>query len=161
MLMVMSNTILTTNKPWVLLVFVLAFAGTLVALTSAFGIAGNPLNNYVAPPASGLVTSSVATASVSAGFSAAAILLLALDVIILYGLSQGHVWAWYLLLFTVAASVVFTVIGAVTGEAFTTVSIIALIVNVVMLAALLHRQVIKEYNVDLKIIPSDGVWGTA
>ena len=156
--MVMSNHILTTRKPWVLLVFALVAINAIVAFTSAFGIAGNPLEPLATQPATYLP--SVATPAAVEGAPAAAIniaslLLLALNVIILYGLSQGHVWSWYLLMFATASSIVTAIIGAVSGQPL---GIIALVVNVVMLAALLKKEVVQELNVDLKILPAQGVW---
>jgi hypothetical protein len=152
--MVMKNKTLTMKKPWVLLVFVLMAINTIVALTGAFGIAGNPLDALATNPASMLVAGG-ATTSAAGGMSVFAMLLLALDVIILYGLSQGHVWSWYLLLFVTAASVIAALVGAVTGTAL---DFIPLVINVVMLAALLKKEVIGEFQPDLKIIPADGVW---
>jgi len=150
----MANKILTMEKPWVLLVFVLMVINTIVAFTGAFGIAGNPLNALATNPASMLVVGG-ATTSAAGSMSIWAIMLLVLDVIILYGLSQGHVWSWYLLFFVTAASVIAALVGAITG---TVLDFLPLIINVVLLAALVKKEVIEEYQPDLKIIPADGVW---
>jgi len=155
--MVMSNHILSTQKPWVLLVFALAAINAIVAFTGAFGIAGNPLNDLATQPGAMFIPASLTPAATSPapGLAIAGVMLLALNVIILYGLSQGHVWSWYLLMFATAASLVTALIGAVSG---TPLAIIPLVVNVVMLAALLKKEVIGELNVDLKILPANGVW---
>jgi hypothetical protein len=153
--MVMTKDIITTKKPWVLLVFVLMAINAVVALTAAFGIAGNPLNALATQPGGMLMTGAIAPSADTTAFNLAGLLLLALDVIILYGLWQGHVWSWYLLMFTTAASIVTALLGAVSGTA---VDFIPLIISVVMLAALVKREVIDEYKPDLKIIPAQGVW---
>jgi hypothetical protein len=156
MLIDMANTILTTKKPWVLLVFGLVAISAIVSFTSAFGIAGNPLNDYATQPGNMYVPASVTPAATGATvLNIAALLLLALNVIILYGLSQGHVWSWYLLMFSTSASVVTAVIGAVSGQPL---GILTLVINVVMLAALLKKEVVQELNVELKVLPADGVW---
>lgn len=152
--MVMTKQILSTQKPWVLLVFVLMVLSTIVALTSAFGIAGNPLSDYIASPTNLLVPGATGV-SATGGLDMLALLLLALDVIILYGLSQGHVWSWYLLFFVTAASIVVSLLGVVAGSA---INFIPLLVNVVMLAALVKKEVINEYQPDLKILPAEGLW---
>jgi len=150
----MANKVLTMEKPWVLLVFVLMAINTIVAFTGAFGIAGNPLNALATNPASMLVVGG-ATTSAAGSMSIWAVMLLVLDVIILYGLSQGHVWSWYLLFFVTAASVIAALVGAITG---TVLDFLPLIINVVLLAALVKKEVIEEYQPDLKIIPAEGVW---
>jgi len=150
----MKNQVITMEKPWVLLVFVLMVLSTIVALTTAFGIAGNPLNGYIANPTSLLVPGATG-ASATGALDVMALLLLALDVIILYGLSQGHVWSWYLLFFVTVASIVVSLVGVISGSA---INFIPLLVNVVMLAALVKKEVINEYQPDLKILPADGLW---
>lgn len=153
--MVMTKEVLTTKKPWVLLVFVLMAVNAIVALTAAFGIAGNPLNAFATQPGGMLMTGALAPSADTTAFNLAGLLLLALDVIILYGLWQGHVWSWYLLMFTTAASLVTALLGAVSGTA---VDFIPLLINVVMLAALVKKEVINEYQPDLKVLPAEGLW---
>ena len=155
-MMVMANHILTTQKPWVLLVFALVAINTIVALTTAFGVAGNPLDALATQPTMFIPATATTSGAEGTTLGLAGILLLALDVIVLYGLSQGHVWSWYLLFFVTAAALVTALLGAVSG---TPLNFIPLVINVVMLAALLHKEVIREFNVDLKILPADGVWG--
>ena len=162
-LMVMSNTILTTKKPWVLLIFALVIINTIVAITSLAGIAGNPLDQIATQPgmlipASVTATTAGATPAPTAAINGVALLLLLLNVIILFGLSQGHVWSWYLLMFATATSILGAFIGLASSQPL---SILPLVVNVIMLAALIHRQVVEAFNLDLRVLPKDGVWGTA
>lgn len=158
----MSSNILTTKKPWVLLVFALVIINTIVAITSLAGIAGNPLDQIATQPgmlipASVTATTAGATPGPTTAINGAALLLLLLNVIILFGLSQGHVWSWYLLMFATATSLVGAAVGLATGQAF---AILPFVVNVIMLAALLHRQVVAAFEVVLRILPKDGIWGT-
>jgi len=50
---------------------------------------------------------------------------------------------------------VVSLLGVVAGSA---INFIPLLVNVVMLAALVKKEVINEYQPDLKILPAEGLW---
>ena len=155
---------LSTKKPWAMLVFVLVAVNAVVALTALAGVP-TPLDEIaseqtIIPIGGGELAPAEANGVPGAASAAvgAAILSLALWVIIAYGLSQGHTWAWWLLTFSAVIAVGTGILGFVTGEA---IAIITLIVNVVLIAALLHKQTVAIFGPKLSIIKPDGLWGQA
>jgi len=157
----MAN-VLTTKRPWALLVFALCAINAIVAFTVIAGI-NNPLDQIATGqsiiPANAEVTTSTTGAPV-ATITGAAILSLALWIVVLYGLWQGHTWSWWLLTFNAIIAVATAVIGLVSGAGIG-VGVLTFIVNLVLIAALLHKQTVETYEPELKILPKDGVWGTA
>lgn len=155
------GNVLTTKKPWAFLVFVLCAVNAIVALTAVMGVQ-TPLDQAatgqsIVPMAEEQApTEGVPTATLSG----AAILSLALWVIVLYGLWQGHTWSWWLLSFNAIIAVATAVIGLISGQGFA-IGVVTFIVNLVLIAALLHKQTVQTYEPELNILPKDGVWGTA
>lgn len=152
----MEIGVVTTKKPWTMLVFVLVAINAICALTLLMGIA-NPLDVIATQPTGLAMPSAVATtqSTGTAALNIGALFLLILNVIVLYGLVKGHVWSWWLLTFATLISVGGALIGAVTGTAL---AILPLIINVVMMLALLKKEVIQTYDPKLNILPKNGVW---
>jgi hypothetical protein len=158
--MVMAN-VLSTNKPWALLVFALCALNAIVAFTAVAGME-TPLDQLatgqsIVPMAEEQAPTQGAPVATISG---AAILSLALWVIVLYGLWQGHAWSWWLLSFNAIIAVATAVIGLISGQGLA-IGIVTFIVNLVLIAALLHKQTVGVYEPNLKILPADGVWGQA
>lgn len=160
----MDIGVVSTNKPWTMLVFALVAINGIVALGAVAGME-TPLDQLANQPDMLLpdmpeantepVAGQYTPQSGTAVISGAAILLLALNCLILYGLAKGHVWSWWLLTFISIATMVGAVIGMVSGAG---IMLLPFIVNVVMLAALLKKEVVQTYKPQLEILPQDGVW---
>jgi len=162
----MDIGVVSTDKPWTMLVFVLVAINAIVALSSLVGVS-TPLDSFTTQPSMFIPDIEPATtlpqgvdpqalpSAATTTINGAAILLLALNMLILYGLTKGHVWSWWLLTFTALTSVIVAVIGAISGEPL---SFIPFVVNVVMVAALLKKEVVQTYKPQLQILPQDGVW---
>jgi hypothetical protein len=143
-----------------MLVFVLVAINAIVALTSIAGVE-TPLDALATEQSVVPIENEGATPAgeeMSSALNGAAILSLALWVFVLYGLAQGHTWAWWLLTFSAIVMVATSLIAMVMGTA--AVGIITLVVNILMLAALVHKQTIGVFRPRLSMIPEDGLWGT-
>lgn len=154
--------VLTTKKPWVLLIFVLVAINAIVALGAATGMKTAPLDQgstqgtiFSLPEAEPTTPTSTVNPYATQTFSMAAFLLLVLDVLILYGMYKGMVWTWWLLTFTTLSTLVTAIFGYTNGE---TIAVLPFVVNLVMVAALLKKEVVSEFRPQLHIIPKDGLW---
>ncbi len=157
----MEIGVLTEKQPWAMLVFVLVAINAIVALTSIAGVE-TPLDALATEqsvvPIEEDEGATPAGGEMSSALNGAAILSLALWVFVLYGLAQGHTWAWWLLTFSAIVMVATSLIAMVMGTA--AIGIVTLVVNILMLAALVHKQTIGVFRPRLSIIPEDGLWGT-
>jgi hypothetical protein len=153
---------ITTKKPWVLLIFVLVAINAIVAIGAVMGTE-TPLDDastqgtiFALPEAEPTTPADTVNPYAAENtINAAAFMLLILDVLVLYGLYKGMVWTWWLLIFTTLSTLATAVFGLVNGTA---IAVIPLVLNLVMFAALVKREVVGEYRPQLHILPKDGLW---
>jgi len=86
-----------------------------------------------------------------AAVSAAGVLSLALWAVILFGLAKGHAWSWWLLTFSTLVALLVSVIGVIAGTGLG-VGIVMFVVNILMMAALFHKETITTFRPNLSII---------
>jgi hypothetical protein len=149
--------VITTRKPWVLLVFALLVINTIVALGAVAGME-TPIDLFQTDTTYLPIDEQVAPAAepgVVAPINIAAFMLLVLDIIMLWGLSQGHTWVWWMLTFTSIFAVITGIFGFIAGQP---IAVITFVLNIVLIAALLKKEVVTEFNPNLHILPKDGVW---
>jgi hypothetical protein len=149
--------VITTRKPWVLLVFALLVINTIVALGAVAGME-TPIDLFQTDTTYLPIDAQVAPAAepgVVAPINIAAFMLLVLDIIMLWGLSQGHTWVWWMLTFTSIFAVITGIFGFIAGQP---IAVITFVLNIVLIAALLKKEVVTEFNPNLHILPKDGVW---
>lgn len=149
--------ILTTNKPWILLIFALAVVN-IIGLLFALGGYANPLaiidtSNTIFMPS--VITTTPSATGATAAINMVVLLSLALWVVIAYGISQGHTWTWWLLTFQTIITLVAGVLGFLTAQP---VVLIPFIVNLVIFAALFKKETVAEFDPNLKILPANGLW---
>ena len=144
--------ILTTKKPWILLIFALVAISIIGALVALAGV-----NNPLSPVTMGqsLIMPNVPatpSATVPGTFvlSGAIVLSLALWIIIAYGVAKGQTWTWWLLAFQTILALVNTVFGFLTAQPL---AIIPVIVYVLLFAALFKKETVEAFEPNLKIIP--------
>jgi len=149
--------ILTTKKPWVLLVFALAAINAIIAFGAMIGtdvpMIGE-LSTQTTIFAVPQTTSTAASPSATA-LNMGAFFVLILDLVILYGLYKGQTWTWWLLTFTSLSALTFAIFGMLQGTAL---GVLPFLVNLVLVAALLKKEVITEFKPRLNIIPESGIW---
>jgi hypothetical protein len=161
----MKIGVLSTKKPWAMLVFVLVAVNAFVALTSLAGfetpldqISTSSIADSVVAPMDTDTTVEVAegenpyTGGAGMNIAAAPILSLILWVLILYGLAKAHTWAWWLLAFSSILAVATAVVGVLAGTGLE-MGLVLLFVNILMIAGLFHRQTIQIFRPNLKIVP--------
>ena len=150
---------ITTNKPWVLLVFALLAINTIVALGAVAGME-TPLDMFQTDTTYMPIDAQFAPAAGENGYTASAInvaafMVLILDIIMLWGLYQGHTWVWWMLTFTSIFAVIAGIFGFLAGQP---VAVLTFILNLILVAALLKRDVVTEFKPNLKILPNEGLW---
>lgn len=152
----MAN-IITTQKPWTLLVFALLVINTVVALGAVAGME-TPLDLFQTDTTYIPIATQLAPAAepgAVATINIAALMVLVLDIIMLWGLSQGQTWVWWMLTFTSIFAVIAGIFGFIAGQP---IAVITFVLNIVLVAALLKREVITEFNPNLHILPKSGLW---
>lgn len=162
----MKIGVISTKRPWAMLVFILVAVNAIVSFTSMVG---------VETPLDGITTSSIADdvvpetemtteteaetqdvnpygGGVEMNIAAASIVSLALWALILVGFTKAHTWAWWLLAFSSILAIATAVVGVLAGTG-AEVGLVLLFVNVLMIAGLFHRDTIRLFKPNLKIIP--------
>jgi hypothetical protein len=162
----MKIGVVSSKKPWAMLVFVLVAVNAIVALTAVLG---------VSTPLDALATSSIADgvvvpmdaesapvqegtnpyASSGSGIALAPILALFLWIIILFGLYSGHQWAWWLMAFSAIFAVVTAIVGFIAGVG-AGMGLLLLLVNVLLILGLFHRQSVEIYRPTLSFVKKSG-----
>jgi len=149
--------IITTQKPWVLLVFALLVISTIVTLGAVAGME-TPLDLFQTDTTYIPIDTQVAPATevgAVATINIAALMLLVLDILMIWGFTQGHTWVWWMLTFTSIFAVITGIFGFIAGQP---IAVITFVLNIILVAALLKREVITEFNPNLHIIPKEGLW---
>lgn len=155
----MEIGVFSSDKPWALLVFVLVAINALVALTAVAGVE-TPLDMFATEQSvipigdEGAAPAGEMSASIGA-----AVLSLALWVVILYGLSQGHTWAWWLLAFSAIVVLLGAIAAVLTGTG-AALGLVSVLVNLLMFAALFHKQTVSIFRPRITPLPESGLWGT-
>ena len=148
--------ILTTDKPWVLVIFALVCINIIGGVAALAGVA-NPLaivetSDSIFMPALPAATPSATGATV---IDMAVVLSLALWVVIAYGVAKAMTWTWWLLTFQTIVTLITGVLGFLTAQP---VAIISFVVYILLFAALFKKEVVAIFNPNLKILPKAGLW---
>ena len=129
------------KQPWGILlnVIVLIIAGALTILGALVSLGLGVLTG---------ITDMIPFAALFAGIAIMLLVIGGIEMILAYGLLLHKDWAWWILVILGFVSIIFDVLAILGG----TISIVGIIIGVILLLGLLHRDTIKAIkpNIDWK-----------
>ena len=115
------------EKPWVLVIFALVAIHAFYAFLASIGAVTGLTS----------ITTELGTATW--------MFLLAMDLLILYGLYEGHAWSWWLLLFTGILGVLRGIANMILGS-IQPIGVVYFLGCILLLLALTKKETLEEYK---------------